>query len=178
MKLLIIAFLCFCYFYFYRKPDLIIRENEEDMVYSPAHGHIMDIIYQNDNTILIPIFLSIIDIHYQTFPVSGKITDVVYDATGKFHLAYQKNKSDENEKIIHTMENKNGQFKIYQIAGYCTRKIDYYIKPDTKVESGELLGLIHFGSRVDLIIPKADVFKLNVVKGQYVSGSDTLIGSF
>ncbi len=178
MKLLIIAFLCCCYFYFYRKPDIIIRQNEEDHVYSPAYGHIMDIIYQDDNTILIPIFLSITDIHYQTFPVSGKITDVVYDFTGEFHLAYQKNKSDENEKIIHTIENKNGKFQIYQIAGYYTRNIDYYVEPGTKIENGELMGLIHFGSRVDLIIPKADIFNLNVKKGEYVRGSETLIGSF
>lgn len=172
--LLIIAFLL----YFYREPPLNIRPNDEDSVYSPACGTIMDVIYQNDNTVLIPIFLSIFDVHQQTFPVSGVVTDVKYDATGKFNIAYKVNKSNDNEKVIHTLHNKNGTFKIYQIAGLLARRISYYNHPFTKVENGQKLGIIYFGSRVDIIIPNANKFRLSVKKGQKVDGSNTLIGTY
>lgn len=175
--LLILSIMIFL-LYFYREPPMTIRKNDEDHIYSPACGTIMDIIYQSDNTILIPIFLSVFDIHQQTFPVSGLITDVKYDATGKFNIAYKVNKSNDNEKIIHTLKNKNGIFKIYQIAGLLARRINYFNDINTKIENGQKLGLIHFGSRVDIIIPNADRVELKVVKGQKVRGSNTLLGQY
>jgi phosphatidylserine decarboxylase len=98
--------------------------------------------------------------------------------TGKFELAYELNKSNENEKCIHVINNKHGDFVVYQIAGFLVRRISYYDTLNKEYNSGEKLGLIHFGSRVDLIIPKADVFKLNVKEGDYVSGSESMIGEF
>lgn len=164
--------------YFYREPPLNIRYNDEDNVYSPACGTVMDVIYQDDNSLLIPIFLSIFDIHQQTFPVSGLITEIKHDETGRYNIAYKVNKSNENEKIIHTITNKNGIFKVYQIAGLLARRINYYNDPLTRIESGQKLGLIHFGSRVDIIIPKANEFQLQIKKGQKVNGSRTLIGKY
>lgn len=175
--ILILSFMLFL-LYFYREPPLNIRYNNEDDVYSPACGTIMDVIHQDDNTILIPIFLSIFDIHQQTFPVSGLISEVKHDETGKFNIAYKVNKSNDNEKVIHTIINKNGTFKVYQIAGLLARRINYYNDPSTRVENGQKLGLIHFGSRVDIVIPRANDFQLRVKKGQKVNGSDTLIGKY
>ncbi len=163
---------------FYRYPTETIREGNVDQVYSPAYGKIMSIKRRDDNTIYIAIFLSPFDIHYQFFPVSGKVKDIVYDATGKFELAYELNKSNENEKCIHVINNKHGDFIVYQIAGFLVRRISYYDTLNKEYNSGEKIGLIHFGSRVDLIIPKADLFKLYVKEGDYVSGSESLIGEF
>ena len=179
MKILILFLILLAFLlYFYRPSPMNIRPNNEDDVYSPACGTIMDVIHQNNNTILIPIFLSIFDVHRQTFPVSGVITDVQYDATGKFNIAYKVNKSNCNEKVIHTLLNKNGTFKIYQIAGLLARRISYYNQPFAKVESGQDLGIIYLGSRVDIIIPNASNFHLLVKKGQKVDGSNTLLGSY
>lgn len=179
MKILILFLIPLAFFlYFYRPPPINIRPDNEDDVFSPACGTIMDVIYQKDNTILIPIFLSIFDVHRQTFPVSGVITDVQYDATGKFNIAYKVNKSNYNEKVIHTLQNKNGTFKIYQIAGLLARRIGYYNRPFAKVESGQDLGIIYLGSRVDIIIPNASSFQLLVKKGQEVDGSNALLGTY
>ena len=173
----IIAFVAFVAFFF-RKPKNIIRLFNEDDVYSPAYGKIMDVIYNNDNTITIPIFLSILDIHYQNFPISGTLIDVQYDNTGIFEIAYKMNKSNMNEKVIHTIVNKNGTFKVYQIAGLIARRINYYNKPICNIENGDKLGIIYFGSRVDIIIPNADKFNLFVNKNDYMSGTHTLLGTF
>lgn len=172
--LIILLFLIF----FYRKPSVMIIRNNEDIVYSPAYGKIMDIIYNKDNTIRIPIFLSPVDIHYQLYPIGGILTNILYDNTGKYELAYKVNKSNQNEKAIHTIINKHGEFKIFQIAGTIVRRINYFNKPITKINTGELLGIIHFGSRVDIIIPNANNFNLNVTKGDRVSGMNTILGYY
>ena len=169
------TFIILVILFFYRKPKLFIQRNNYDKVYSPAHGTIINI--KEDTThIFIAIFLSPLDIHYQFYPVSGKVTSIVYDNTGKYELAYNINKSKDNEKCIHTIINSNGEFKVYQIAGYFVRRISYYDKPNTNVTSGDILGLIHFGSRVDVLIPKHN-FKLLVKEKEKVNNK-TLLGYF
>jgi len=178
MKTILIFVILLFLAFFYRYPRENIREGNVDQVYSPAYGKIMSIKRRDDNTLYIAIFLSPLDIHYQFFPVSGKVKDIEYDATGKFELAYELNKSNENEKCIHVINNRHGDFILYQIAGFLVRRISPYDKVGETYNSGEKLGLIHFGSRVDLIIPKADVFQLYVKEGDYMSGSESLIGEY
>ncbi len=164
---------------FYRCPTPIIRKNNEDVVYAPSFGKILKIIQNNnDDSIFVSIFLNPFDIHYQYYPVSGIIKDIKYDPTGKFSLAYELNKSNENEKSITTLVNKNGEFKIYQIAGYLVRRIDNYGTVNKTVESGEMLGIIHFGSRVDIIIPKSSNFVLQVKENDVVKGFNTILGYY
>lgn len=177
MKKIILIILILLAF-FYRYPKETIREGSVDQVYSPAYGKIMSIKRRDDNTLYIAIFLSPLDIHYQFFPVSGRVKDIKYDATGKFELAYELNKSNENEKCIHVINNKHGDFIVYQIAGFLVRRITPYDKVGENYNSGDKMGLIHFGSRVDLIIPRADIFQLNVKEGDYMSGSKTMIGEY
>lgn len=171
--LLIIILLCF----FYRHPTPIIRKYNEDRVYSPAFGRIMKISKYNDK-LFISIFLTPLDVHYQFYPVSGVITNIKYDNTGNFKLAYELNKSNNNEKTITTIANKNGDFIIYQIAGFLLRRISTFGKISKHIESGQTMGLIHFGSRVDVIIPNANEFDCKVLEGDYVSGFNTLLGEY
>jgi phosphatidylserine decarboxylase len=167
------AFLLF----FYRFPTER-QKSDSDAVYSPAYGKIMKITKRPDNTTYIAIFLSPLDIHYQFFPVSGKVTSVQHDANGKFELAYELNKSNDNEKCIHVIENGHGEFTVYQIAGFLVRRISPYDSAGQKAVSGKCMGLIEFGSRVDIIIPQRDRFKLNVKEGDVVNGLDTVLGRF
>ena len=97
MKTILIFVILFLLAFFYRYPKETIREGNQDRVYSPAYGKIMSIKRRDDNTLYIAIFLSPLDIHYQFFPVSGKVKDIKYDDNGKFELAYELNKSNENE---------------------------------------------------------------------------------
>lgn len=166
----------FFLFYFYRKPNHSIYLNNFNKVFSPAYGRVMEIRERKDN-IYIAIFLSPFDIHYQFIPINGEIIDYKYDNNGKFELAYNLNKSKYNEKTITKLKNMRGIFYIYQIAGFLVRRIENYKKINDKVKTGQTLGLIHFGSRVDLIVPKKD-FILKIKKNQYLNGPDSIIGIY
>lgn len=172
--ILLLPLCCF----FYRFPVPIIRYQTESEVYSPAFGKVLKIIRQENNSIFISIFLNPLDVHYQYYPVSGKVVDLQYDCTGKFALAYDLNKSQDNEKYITTIRNNQGDFKIYQIAGYFVRRINNNSKISKLVECGEVMGLIHFGSRVDIIIPNAEHFTLNVKEDDKVRGFNTCLGYY
>ena len=176
MFTIIVCLIVGALFFFYRFPKERTH-SEADKVYSPAYGRIMKITKQEDGTLYIAIFLSPLDIHYQFFPVSGYVKQVDYDHTGKFELAYELNKSNANEKCIHVINNEYGDFTIYQIAGFLVRRISPYDKVGQTAVSGKCMGLIHFGSRVDIIIPQEYRFKLRVKEGDYVEATSVL-GSY
>lgn len=177
-KVLLIVVIVICGFlmYFYRKPKQVISSST-DFVHSPAYGKIMNIKKEN-NRIYIAIFISPLDVHYQFSPVAGKITDIKYDSTGKFNLAYKLNKSNNNEKTIYTIQNDKGKFIVYQIAGFLVRRISSYKEKTDDVNIGDTLGLIHFGSRVDLLIENIIDFDLLVKEGDYMNGSHSIIGKY
>ena len=162
--------------YFYREEPLYIRSNS-DTLFSPSYGTIKSIVYK-DNTIFIAIFLSPLDIHYQYIPIDGTLIKTDYDKTGNYALAYELNKSNDNEKAIHYLQTKHGTVVIYQICGFLTRRIQYYIKPEQQVKTGERLGIIKLGSRVDIIIPNANNFLMNVSLNQKLYGSSSKIGEW
>ena len=166
--------------YFYRYPFWIpIGYRSDNTVYSPAFWTIIDVRQMQEGHYFIAIFLSPFDIHYQFSPIEGKLIDIKYDETGQFNLAYDLNKSVQNEKAIYTIQHKRwGIFTIYQIAGKIVRRISIFRKKDDYVKSGELLGLIHFGSRVDIIIPNYyNNFYLDIRKGQKVN-MNTILGKY
>ena len=173
---IVVCIICGFLMYFYRKPEQLTCSST-DVVHSPAYGKIMNI-KREDNRIYIAIFLSPLDVHYQFAPVTGKITDIKYDATGKFNLAYELNKSNDNEKAIYTIQNDKGKFTVYQIAGFLVRRISVYKEKNDDINIGDTLGLIHFGSRVDLLIENVDDFELLVKEGDYMNGSHSIIGKY
>jgi phosphatidylserine decarboxylase len=178
LALLVLGILILLFFVnFYRKPRMLIRDNY-DTIYSPAYGKIMKIEKRSDNTLFLAIFLSPFDIHYQTYPINCIVEKITWDRTGQFNLAYDLDRSSNNEKVIHTLQTAFGNLILSQIAGFLTRRIDYYATPQQKIQSGELLGLIHFGSRVDIILPRANIFQCMVSEGERVEGQDTMIGRY
>ncbi len=164
--------------FFYRKPKITLRPREHNVVRSPAFGRVLKIQDHPGDHLFIAIFLSPLDIHYQVSPVNGVVRQVDYDPSGKFEIAFEESKSRANEKSIIYIDTPHGTFTLYQIAGFLVRRIDTYVKPKDKLTSGELIGLIKFGSRVDLIIPKASRFKLLAQEGDYLRGSESIIGHY
>ena len=165
--------------FFYRFPnERQCKPEDKSIVYSPAYGRIMKITERDDGTLYIAIFLSPLDVHYQFFPVSGTVTNIEHDHNGKFELAYELNKSNDNEKCIHVINNEYGDFTVYQIAGFLVRRISPYDTIGQKAVSGKCMGLIQFGSRVDIIIPQSNRFKLLVGEGDYVNAENTILGHY
>ncbi len=168
----------FC-LYFFRDPERNIL-NDNNNFYSPADGKVVKIKDIEDPEIgsakQISIFLSIFDVHRQWVPYTGKVLDYQYNE-GTFFGAYKHKASEKNEQTMTIFQTNSGKkFKVKQIAGFIARRILNYLSPDMYVETGQNMGFIKFGSRVDIIVPID--FELDVQAGQKVSGSKTVMGKF
>lgn len=164
-------------FYFLREQNPVYYPTNENVVYSPAHGRVMKIM-DNKEHICISIFLSPMDIHHQYVPINGIVRRVQYDYTGKFELAYEETKSRMNEKCITEIETKYGRFHIYQIAGTVARRIRNRLRLNESVITGQNMGVIKLGSRVDVFVPSKSKFTLEVKEGDVVNGTHSRLGHF
>ena len=146
---------------FYRYKKYTIEYND-NIIVSPAEGKITNIMLLSNNRILVSVFLSVFNNHTQIYPVNGKVIKRSYDDTGQFDIVIDRYKSRDNEKKIHTIKMKNNNIvKVVQIAGFLPRRIASSDVVPLDVEAGDYLGMIKFGSRVDLIFP-GDINKILV----------------
>ena len=164
--------------YFFRDPQRIPPNNNGFL--SPADGKVVQIIDVEDEEIgpakQISIFLSVFNVHRQRVPLSGKVISKKNNS-GKFLAAFNHKASLDNEQTVVTFETENGKrYKIKQIAGLIARRILNYMEPENRVERGQRLGFIRFGSRVDIIVPPE--FQIDVSLGDMVRGNQTIIGRF
>jgi phosphatidylserine decarboxylase len=175
---LTIALLTLFSLYFFRDPQRIPPNN--DGFLSPGDGKVVQIIDVEDAEIgkakQISIFLSVFNVHSQRVPLSGKVISKTYNA-GKFLAAFNHKASLDNEQTVVMFETESGKmYKIKQIAGLIARRILNYMEPENRVERGQRLGFIRFGSRVDIIVPPE--FQIDVSLGDMVRGNQTIIGRF
>lgn len=148
LSLVLILFLVL----FYRYTPHTERYNNQTII-SPAEGKITNI-EQRENRVFISIFISPLNNHTQIYPINGTVTSVKYDNTGKFDIVVDMDKSRHNEKVIHTIKANNGRIvTLTQIAGFLPRRISYSKKVPNNVKAGEYLGMIKFGSRIDISFP-------------------------
>lgn len=154
LSVLMFVFLAFTIFFF-RDPEREIGKN----IVSPADGKVIKIKKIKDpdvgDSIKVSIFMSILDVHVNRMPIDGKILKIER-VEGNFFPAYSE-ESEKNEKNIILAETKIGKIKIIQIAGIFARRIVCYAKEGKNIAKGERIGMIKFGSRVDLILPKDKV---------------------
>ena len=172
----IFLFLMIFMIYFYRHPSIKISVDNRTVL-SPAFGYVK-YISERDDKIHIIIILSPLDVHVQYYPINGTIDRYQYDDTGSFNIIYNLHKSDKNEKVITDIKTDFGTVTVKQIAGFLVRRIsNNYQDIGTEIKAGSKLGMIKFGSRVDLIIPKKD-FTLLIKENDYVYGPNSRIGFF
>ena len=163
---------------FFRDPVRSIP-SEKSIVVAPADGKVVKIEYINDSNIgessqLVSIFLNVFNVHVNRVPIDG-LVESVERKQGRFLAAFNHIASDENEQVITVINNESGKYKIKQIAGLIARRILCYAKEDMKLNKGDRLGFIRFGSRTDIIMPKKITLKVEV--GQKVIGGETIIGT-
>lgn len=167
----------FCVFFF-RDFDRITK-NDDNAIYSPGDGKVMDIVQVHDanegSYRLIRIFLSVLDGHVQRSPVEGRIKTIVHKK-GTFLDARDPRAHLENESNALTIENNRGSVVVTQIAGLIARRIVCWAKPGHKLKPGERFGLIRFGSQVDLSIPLSA--KVTVAAGDRVVGGETVVATW
>jgi phosphatidylserine decarboxylase len=153
-----------------------------DHVISAADGHVVVIEkifekdYYHDERIQVSVFMSPLNVHVNWYPISGEILYTKY-YKGSHIPAWRPKASQENERMSVVMENEHGRsVMMVQIAGLAARRVFTNAKPGAYVFQGEEAGIIKFGSRVDLILPKdAEVL---VHLGQTVRACDTVIARF
>lgn len=153
VSFIIIFFNCI----FFRKPNRHFIK-EDKTIFSPADGTIMAVEltteneFFNEKKIQVSIFMSVWNVHINWYPVSGKIIYYKYHP-GKYLVARHPKSSLLNERNTLVIDNtRYGQVLVRQIAGAVARRIVSYVHQDKMVTQGEELGLIRFGSRVDLFL--------------------------
>lgn len=175
------AILSIYIFYFFRDPNRIIPL--DDFIVSPADGTItyigetnnpLDIENNNEVYTKVSIFLSIFDVHVNRMPIEGTIKEIKY-IPGKFINATLDKSSEQNEKNIIKISNGTYNYFVVQIAGLIARRIVCNVNKNQDLKKGERIGIIKFGSRVDLYLPKSN--KVLVSKGQKVIGGETIISN-
>jgi phosphatidylserine decarboxylase len=134
--------------WFFRDPE---REIGQGRVISPADGVVQSITPRQDGRTRVAIFMSPLNVHVNRAPVAGTVTSVEH-VPGGFVPAFDK-ESEHNERVIWRMACELGELEMVQIAGAVARRIVPYVPQGTKVEQGQRVGLIRFGSRVDVYLP-------------------------
>lgn len=135
--------------WFFRDPE---REITEGRVISPADGVVQSIMPWKDGRTRVAIFMSPLNVHVNRAPLAGTVTSVEH-ISGGFVPAFNK-ESENNERVVWHFDTELGDIEMIQIAGAVARRIVPYIPEGTKVEQGDRIGLIRFGSRVDLYLPE------------------------
>ena len=176
-----LAILSIYIFYFFRDPNRTIPL--DGFIVSPADGTITNIGYvntpldiENNNQLYtkVSIFLSIFDVHVNRMPIDGTIKEIKY-IPGKFINATLDKSSEQNEKNIIKISNGTYDYFVVQIAGLIARRIVCNVNKNQDLKKGDRIGIIKFGSRVDLYLPKSN--KVLVSKGQKVIGGETIISN-
>ncbi|WP_156722205.1 phosphatidylserine decarboxylase [Streptomyces apocyni] len=135
--------------WFFRDPE---REIAQGQIISPADGVVQSIMPWKDGRTRVAIFMSPLNVHVNRAPLAGTVTSVEH-VPGGFVPAFNK-ESENNERVVWHFDTELGDIEMVQIAGAVARRIVPYIPQGTKVEQGERIGLIRFGSRVDLYLPE------------------------
>src|ERR1700752_799112 len=141
----------FC-LWFFRDPERVVG-NTPGAIVSPADGrvtHISSVVVDGVEHTRISIFLNVFNVHVNRSPIGGVIRNVRYQR-GKFLNAMAPNSADENEQNVVTVEGEGRTVIFKQIAGLIARRIVFNIKVGDTVARGQRVGLIKFGSRVDVL---------------------------
>ncbi len=170
----VLIFLGVFVLFFFRDPQRTPPQDPATIV-SPADGRIMEVVEEARGEKpgrRISVFLSIFDVHVNRSPVAGRITAIEYQ-TGKFYAAMRGRASAENEQNAFFVESDRGEVVFKQIAGWVARRIVVWKSVGDSVVRGERVGMIRFGSRMDIWLP--DGVEILVRPGQHVAGGTSVL---
>jgi len=163
--------------YFFRDPERT-GERGERLVISPADGRVIDISEVDEpsfikgRAIRISVFMNVFNVHVNRYPVSGQVAYVQYNE-GKFLNAAADKASLENEQMSVGVQTPRHKVLFRQIAGLIARRIVTYSQVGDTASQGERMGLIRFGSRVDVFVPVGSTVKVKL--GQKPQAGTTVL---
>ena len=162
---------------FFRDPERTSPASE-NVVVTPADGKVLIIKEVLPNRFIeepswqVSVFMSPLNVHVNRIPINGKVSYVKY-VEGEYLVAYHDKADERNERSEIGIESKHGKVFFTQVAGYVARRIIYDLKVGEDVKMGERFGMIKFGSRVDVIVPKK--WNLKVKEGDIVTAGETIL---
>ncbi len=161
---------------FFRDPDRTAPE-VANAVLSPADGRVIEIARVTDafvgDALRVSVFLSPLDVHVNRAPISGLVA-AKHFVPGRFLPAYGADASAVNERCTLHLQGEKARVTVTQIAGVLARRIVCRVSPGDKLEAGERFGLIRFGSRTDVCVPRGT--DIRVLEGAHVRGGESVIG--
>jgi len=151
---------------FFRDPERITPPGE-NLIISPADGKVIQVRpvredeYLKEDAVEVSIFMSPLNVHVNRIPISGKVDYYRY-IPGEYLVAFDEKSSLRNERTHIGIA--NGKFRVFfkQIAGFVARRIIAEVQEGLNVKAGERFGMIRFGSRVDIFVPKHATVKVKV----------------
>jgi phosphatidylserine decarboxylase len=167
LPLYVLALFCL---YFFRDPERMVPSGP--VAVSPADGVIVAVRPDSGTHTRVSVFLNIFDVHVNRSPIAGTIVDVRY-SKGRFLVASREDASTRNEQNVVSVRGDGDCVVFKQIAGLIARRIVFYKKPGDVVAKGERVGLIKFGSRVDVLFgPEWEVM---VERGMRVQAGSSVL---
>jgi len=164
------------FLWFFRDPQRTIPL-ESGLIVSPGDGLVTEtaaIVTPEGPRQRISIFLSVFNVHVNRSPIAGVLTSVRYQK-GEYLNAMNPASADRNEQNIATVRGQGIEVTFKQIAGLLARRIVFNLREGDTVERGQRVGLIKFGSRVDVLLPTAAVLRVKV--GQRVKGGASVLAA-
>jgi len=164
--------------YFFRDPERMIPAGE-NLILSPADGKIVVVVevvepdYLKTEATKVSIFLSPFNVHINRIPMDGGVDYFRY-VRGKYHRAFTDAASSENEQTVIGIRGQRCSLLFKQIAGVIARRIVCRLREGHRVVKGERFGMIKFGSRVDVFLPKSVEVKVKI--NQKVKAGEAVIG--
>src|ERR1700728_1365481 len=162
------------FLWFFRDPERAIPDASGAVV-SPGDGKVTDVSFitvGSEKLARISIFLSVFDVHVNRSPIAGVVRDVRYQR-GKFLNAMNQASAEQNEQNIVTVEGDGRVVVFKQIAGLLARRIVFHPKVGDRLERGQRVGLIKFGSRVDVLCGASAALQVKV--GDRVRGGASIL---
>ena len=173
----VLIFLALFVFSFFRNPDRVIP-GDPGAIVSPGDGRVVvvqDEEHDGKPGKRVSIFLAVWNVHVNRAPAAGRIVKMEY-RPGRFRAAMRASASAENEQNIFTLATDAGELVFKQIAGLIARRVVSWKKAGDIVERGERIGLVRFGSRVDLWVPREAEIVVKV--GQNVKGGSSVLANW
>lgn len=167
--------------FFFRDPERVIPQGPGLLV-APADGRVT-VVRQGVAAdgegpgpfSQVSIFLSVLDVHVNRAPYGGRVEDLQY-RRGRFVVAWRDEASRVNEQAVIALATPDGPVTVKQIAGVLARRVVTWVRTGQELKTGERIGLIRFGSRVDLLVPGRAALVVKV--GDKVRGGETVVGVF
>ena len=164
---------------FFRDPNRVTPAGD-NLIIAPADGKVIAVGEALDSPLNPPgqrvsIFMSPINVHVNRAPVAGTVKERTH-RNGRFFSAFKAQAARDNEQTLLVLGTPFGDVAIKQVAGFLARRIICHPKPGDKLSAGARIGMIRFGSRVDLFLPGQATLKVRV--GDRVTAGETIVGVF